>query len=652
MIARPCIWLVMLAGLVVGTVWMQETPATAGQLTGAEPASHAFEATAYQVKDIIITSSILLGAIVLLSTDWIRADVVAILVLTLLAFTGQVSTQEALAGFSNTAVISIIALLILSLGMVRSGAVHWLAIRLRRIAGTSNRRVLLVSVLPPAVLSGVVNIVAAVSIFIPAVLHLARENGIPRSKLLIPLAFTSLAGANLTLIGAGHNLIVHSIMRQSGEQGLRFFELTPLGLILVAALTLYSLLFAGWLLPSNRNDPGQSEQKQRDNLITTYQLAERLWEIWVRRDTPIVGTSLKEISIGRRYGLSVISLLRDGRQQAVDEVEIRLNSEDVLLVGGRREKAEQLCQENEGLLLAGPPQPQTPFPSSEAELIEIVVPPRSAAIGKTLRQMHFRDRTGLIGVALWRQGQPQRTDARDTPLEPGDGVLLFGSRTRTRNFQPSPDFLWLTSPGGDASPQEFGRQTLSAAGILAVVITVAAAGWASIAIVALAGAVAMILLKILTPQQAYAAVDWRTIALIGGMYPLGTALQNSGAVDLVARLLTQIATPHASLWAIGLLAILLTQPMHSAVVAVILTPMALGVAQNLGVSPLPFALAVTVGASASYLLPVGHPAPLLVQEPGEYQTSDYLRFGLGPVLIVWAVIGWIIPMIWPLHAVS
>lgn len=602
--------------------------------------------------DIIITTSILLAAIVLLSSAWIRADVVAVLVLALLTFTGQVSTAEALAGFSNTAVISIVALLILSAGMVRSGAVQWVAIRLQRLAGSSRHRVLLISILPPAILSGVVNIVAAVSIFIPAVLHLARESGIARSKLLIPLAFTSLAGANLTLIGAGHNLIVDSLMREAAGDGLSFFELTPLGLILVACLTLYSLLFAERLLPGDREPAEASEQKPEVDLVATYHLDERLWEIWVRQDAPLAGTSLTELGIGRRYGLSVLSLLRDGRQQPVDEGGIRLQARDVLLVGGRREKAEELCREHEGLLLAGPPQPQAPFPSSEAELIEIVVPPRSAAIGKMLREMRFRERTGLIGVALWRHGRPQRTAARDTPLEAGDGVLLFGSRMRTRHFQPSPDFVWLTSPRSATSPAEFGRPALLAAGILATVIVVAAAGWASIAIVALAGAAAMILLKILTPQQAYAAVDWRTIALIGGMYPLGTALQNSGAVDLVSRLLTQHTSPHTALWAVGLLAILLTQPLHSAVVAVILTPMALGVAQTFGVSPLPFALAVIVGVSASYLLPVGHPAPLLVQEPGRYRTGDYVRFGIGPVLIVWLVIGWIIPLIWPLTLLS
>lgn len=604
--------------------------------------------------DAAITVAILLAALVFLASNWVRMDMVAILVLVLLVVTGQVSTREALAGFSNTAVISIVALLVLSAGMVRSGAVHWVAVRLQRVAGSGRHHVLLTSTLPPAVLSGVVNIVAAVSIFIPVVLHLGRENGIARSRLLLPMALTCLAGANLTLIGAGHNLVVHSMMQDSGHKGLSFFDITPLGLVLVPALTLYSLLFAARLLPAHQDSAPPAEEPAGD-LVTTYHLDERLWEIWVRQRAPVTGLSLKEIGIGQRYGLSVISLLRHGRQQPVDDVEFCLQAEDVLLVGGRREKAEQLCRENKGLLLTGPPQPQTAFPSSEAELIEVVVPPRSAAIGKTLRDLSLRKRTGLIGVALWRQGKPQRTNARDTPLEAGDGILFFGARTRTRHFQPRPDFLWLRSPKAAEGASEPGWQALAASLILGLVVLTGAAGWLSIAIAALAGAAAMILMRILSPQQGYEAVDWRTIALIGGMYPLGTALEKSGTVDLVTRFLSDnlgSAGPQAALWAIGLLAILLTQPMHSAVVAVVLTPMALEAAETLDASPLPFALAVIVGASASFLLPAGHPAPLLVQDPGGYRPSDYLRFGFGPALIVLAVIGWVIPLLWPLSAGS
>jgi di/tricarboxylate transporter len=603
---------------------------------------------------VVSTVTILLAAVALLALNRIRPDVVAILVLVALVVFGQVDTQEALAGFSSPAVLSIAALLVLSGGLVRSGAVRWLAVQLQRAAGSSRRRLLVVSVLPPAILSGVVNIVAAVSILIPAILHLARENRVSPRQLLLPMALTSLAGANLTLIGAGHNLVVDSLLRESGEAGLGFFEISPLGLILVAAFLAYNLLFAHRLLSGNEASE-QPEQTEQEDLVATYHLQERLWEVWVREDAPVAGTPLAQIAIGQRYGLSVISLLRNGRQQPVDDVSIGLQGKDVLLVGGRREKVEQLCAENEGLVLAGPPEPQTAFPSSEAELVEVIVPPRSDAIGKTLRELRLRAQMGLIGLAVWRQGQPRRTDARDIPLQAGDGVLLFGARMQTRHFEPRPDFLWLQSPHSEASPPELGVRAILATAILLAVVVLGATGWLSIAIAALAGAAAMILLGILTTGQAYEAVDWRTIALIGGMYPLGTALQNSGTVDLVSRLLSEnigAAGPHGMLWAIGLLAILLTQPMHSAVVAVILTPVAISVAQSLGVDATPFALAVIVGASASFLLPAGHPATLLVQSPGRYGTADYVRFGIAPVLIVWAVIGLVIPWIWPLSQAS
>lgn len=602
---------------------------------------------------MLATVGIMAAAVILLSLDWIRPDVVAVLVLVSLVVTGQVNTQEALSGFSSTAVVSIVALLILSAGLVRSGAVRWLAVRLQRAAGNRRWRVLTVSVLPPAILSGIVNIIAAVSIIIPAILHLARENGIGRSKLLLPMAITSLVGANLTIIGAGHNLVANSIMREQTDQAIGFFEITPLGLILVAALLAYSLLMANKLLPDAQDEEGV--ERTPEDPISTYQLDQRLWELWVRQGAPCAGKPLGEVAIGKRYGLGVISLLRDGQQQPVDDVGVQLKEEDVLLVSGRREKAEQLCDENEGFLLVGPPQPQTAFPSSEAELVEVTVPPRSPAIGTTLRRLRLREQTGLIGVGLWRNGEPKRTDVRDTPLKPGDGVLLFGARTRTRHFEPRPDFLWLQSPRVDQSPPELGWEAVVATAILVAVISVSATGWLSIAVAALAGAALMVLLKVLTPQQAYEAVDWRTIVLVAGMYPLGAALENSGTVARVAGFLADTignAGPHAVLWALGLLAILLTQPMHSAVVAVILTPVAIGVASSLGVEPVPFALAVIVGASASFLLPAGHPAPMLVQGPGRYKAGDYVRFGIGPALIVWAVIGGIIPLIWPLTSAS
>jgi len=249
--------------------------------------------------NIVYTVSVLVATVVLVAGEWVRADVVAIGVLAALVVGGQVDTQEALSGFSSTAVISIVALLVLSSGMVRSGVVHWIAVRQQRLAGQSRSRALIASTLPPALLSGVVNIVAAVSILIPAILHLARENRMARSRLLMPMALTSLAGANLTVIGAGHNLVVDSLLRESGGEGLGFFEIMPLGLILVSALLVYSLFFSGKLLPGVDRDESSTDEPHED-LVATYHLDERLWEIWVRQDAPIIGTALKDIGIGRK----------------------------------------------------------------------------------------------------------------------------------------------------------------------------------------------------------------------------------------------------------------------------------------------------------------------------------------------------------------
>lgn len=263
----------------------------------------------------------------------------------------------------------------------------------------------------------------------------------------------------------------------------------------------------------------------------------------------------------------------------------------------------------------------------------------------------MRESTGLTGVAIWRNARPYRTDARDAPLQEGDGLLLFGARDRTRNFDPAPDFIWLQPPHDDVPPPEARRNAPIAVGVFIVVVVVAAFEWLSIAVTALAGATAMVVLGILSAKQAYKGVDWRTIALIGGMYPMGKALQNSGTIDLFSELLTGnlgAMGPRIALIGVALLAVALTQPLHSSVVAVILTPLVLAISEALGANPVPFALALIAGASASFLMPVGHPAPLLVEKPGAYRAADYLRFGSGPVLIVLLVITFLIPLIWPL----
>ena len=284
-------------------------------------------------------------------------------------------------------------------------------------------------------------------------------------------------------------------------------------------------------------------------------------------------------------------------------------------------------------------------------MLEVVVPPRSGMVGRTLREKRMRHATGMTAVGLWRGDRAFWTGIYDRRLQAGDAVLFFGNRARIRDFRPEPDFLWLNKPRKQEAPFHLRKFAPAAAFIFFAVIVSAAMDWLPIATASLAGAAAMILLGILDTKEAYRLIDWRTLILIAGMYPVGTALDKTGAAKELAEIILQSAGTWGAvpaLVAVGLLALILTQPMHSAVAALIVTPIALQVADTLSANPKAFAVAVIIGASASFLMPVGHPAPLLVREPGAYSNLDYLRFGIIPAFFVLIVIALVIPLFWPL----
>ena len=435
--------------------------------------------------EVIYVFGVLALTVLLFVGDWLRPDLVAVIALVALELAGILSVEQALAGFASEAVIAIGSLLVIGEGLVQAGVVRRVANVLCRLAGTSPTRLLLVSTFWPGLLSGFINIVAAVSVFIPAVRRLASFGQISPSRLLMPMAATALLGANLSLIGASHNLVVNDLMVEAGLPPLGFFEISLIGAVLVPIAVIYSLLFARLLLPERA--PAQSNRP--DN-----------WSSSSDRNT---------------------------------------SSSD-------------------------------PNPSSSEQT------PRRATRG----------------------------------------------------------------------------QAIAASAIFALVILAAASGQVSVAIAALAGAGAMVLFRVLSATQVYQAIDGRTLVLIAAMLPMGTALETTGAAQQLAQLLTQalgFAGPVVVMTALGALSMLLTQPLHNAAVAVVMTPTAITAAEAMGAEPRPFAIAVLVGASASFLLPTGHPAPLLTQAPGAYRTGDYLRFGLGLALLTLAVIAVIIPRIWPLE---
>ncbi len=597
--------------------------------------------------DIIQVTIIIAAVIVLFITGWVRMDIVPLLIPFALVVTGLVTAEEVFLGFSSSAVITVASLFVITTGLVRSGVVNRVADSLNRMTGKSDLRLMLAGTALPGVVAGFIIVTATVLFFIPTLMRMAFQAGVSRSRLLLPLVSSCLLGANLTLIGASHNLVANSLLEEYLGFGFSIFEFMPLGAILLLVGVLYSV-FLGWRLLPAEDPVNNGPDPERPDLIETYGLADRLWEVWVQDRSPAVGKTIRELGLGERFGLCVVAVVRSDQQLPVEQTELRIQNGDILLVLGREGRVSELVEE-EGLFLAGHPRDQMRLPLSTAEMVEVVVPPRSPVIGKTLTEINFRENTGLSGIALWRDGIPYRTDVGHITLQEGDGLLLFGDRTKTRSFKPGKSFRWLHAPRREEAPPELRRYGPYAVLILLLVILSAALNWLPVAVAAVTGAACMVLIGLLKPREIYESIEWRAIILIGCLYPLGLALQNSGASSLMAGVLLSVSNyePLPVLAFIALASILLTQPMHNVAAAVIMTPVALNVAQTLGSNPKTFVMAVVVGASAAFMMPMGHPMTLLIQKPGRYRSVDYLKYGAGLSLLVFLVIILVVPLIWP-----
>ena len=595
---------------------------------------------------------VLLVVIALFAIDRVPGDAVALAGLLVLVAVGSLDPLEAFAGFSSPAVIITASLLVLGGAVERSGLVRRIVDGLHHLAGNSERRLLLAGTVVPGLLSGVINVIAAVSVFIPVMLRLGLRAKRSPTRLLLPMSYVAMAGANLTLIGASANLLINDILRRRTDMTFGLLEFAPVGVIMVAVTTLYALSAAHWLLPERDMHTEDGPEEQTRALIDRYGLSQRIWELSVLPGTPVVGAGIGDLRLAEDYGLSLVSLVRADKSRPHLDKFSPLMEGDILLVGGRRERVDAAIENIDGLELSGSPAHRDDFSAGSAELVEVMVPPRSAVIGKSIHELGLREKADLTALALWRGGRPMRTDVETTVLKAGDAVLLYGNKRYTRGFEPESEFHWLHEPKrGKVPGQERYFAPWTVAIFLGVVLS-AAMGWIPIVVAAVAGALAVTLIGALSAREAYSLIDWRTLVLIAAMLPYAAALDNSGASAGMAEWLVGGFGQWGMLPTMGviaLLALLLTQALHNVAAAAVMTPVAIDVALQMGANPKTFALAVLVAVSMSVLLPAGHPAPLLVRQHGGYEMADYLRFGAGIAVLTLLVILLFIPSIFPLQ---
>lgn len=586
---------------------------------------------------------ILLAAIVLFATEKLPIDLVAILVLGAVVVLRLVTPEEAVSGFSNPATVTVAAMFVLSAGLRRTGALRVVG---RRLLGLGKYPLgfLVVIMVTVGGVSAFINNTAAVAVFLPIVVAVAARLGLSPSKFLMPMSFASEFGGVCTLIGTSTNLLVSSISTQyaqlyPGVEGLgpfSMFELGQLGLLLCLAGLVYMLAVGYWMLPARRSE----------DLTEAYKLGDYITEMRVKAGSSLVGKTVIECALGQKHDVNVLEILRDKIKLWAPQRE-RIREGDVLLVGGRLDRLMEL-KDQLGLQLA--PEfklKDDVLKDKELSLAEVMVAPRAHVIGQTLSELDFRYRKNAIVLAIQRRGVALRDKLARVRLRFGDVLLVQAPPAVLDKLRPDEDFIVLEEKE-ELTYRE--KKVPIALGIVALVVGLAALEVMPILGTAVLGCVAMLATRCLTLEEAYEAIDWRVVFLLGGVLPLGVAMQKSGLAQVVAdRAIALVGPlgPVAVLAAFYLLTAILTECMSNNAAAVLLAPIAIATAIQLELSPKPFLLAVTFAASTSFATPVGYQTNMMVYGPGGYRFTDFMKVGIPLILVFFAISIYAIPRIWP-----
>lgn len=587
--------------------------------------------------NVILILAIILVMIVLFVSGRFRVDLIAIGVLVALLVLNLIDETQALYGFANQATATIAAMFVLSAGLVRTGTIQWVTQRLEKLSDRGERWLILSMCLVVAVLSAFIVNTAIVAIFIPVAIVLANRRNVSPSRILIPISFASQFGGVCTLAGSSTNILVNAIAVEEGMTPFNFFEFTPLGIVMLIVGIVYLVVVSGWLIPKRR---GEVEK------VDKYRLTDYLAELLVTASSPLIGKTWEQSKMRRETKVELSNLSREGK--AVSRpARTKIRPGDLLLLHGDISVLMALGPKYGLELLKDVRVSDQHLSSYDLRLNEVLIPPESKLIGHTLRTSDFlrRYRSAILGIQ--RRGKVIRERLSDIKLEGGDTLLVQAYKDELSRLLKSPDAI-VTS---ELSELDFRRdKALVALCIMAAVVVLVVLNILPLMVAAIIGAVGMIVGRCLTIEEAYEAIDWKVIFLLGGIIPLGLAMEQNG----VALWLTNLALeplirfgPLVVLAAIYLITAVMTEALSNKATAVILAPIALSVAASMGVDPRPFLVAITFAASTSFATPVGYHTNTMVYSPGGYRFSDFTKVG-GPLNLVFlglAVL--LIPIIWP-----
>jgi len=592
----------------------------------------------------LVTLIILGCAVALMLTDWIRADLVALSVVVVLALTGVLTPEQSVSGFSRPAVITIMAIFILADGLRRSGLTEHVGALLVRMGGTSETKLVVVVMMAGAFLSLFMNNIAAASVLLPAVSNAGRKAGISPSRLLMPLAFSTILGGMATLLTTS-NIVVGGILKEKNLQGFGPLDFLPFGMPVVIAGISYMAFLGRRMLPQE-NYLEKSKHQNRSDFVTNYSLNERLFRARVPQGSWLAQRPLAESALREDYGVSVVAVESKGKTTLSPSPETRIDVGDVLVLEG--EVDDFRVRDIQPYLEILPPREwrDRDFRSSTMIVVEAMIPPRSKLIGLSLRSAHFRERFGMNVLVIGRAGEQISTDFANDPLQFGDALLLQGPRERLAVLRDEADLILLAY---EEQEPEVTAKAKFAVGVMVLSFILAAIRPAWVTEILLAGAVAMLLVGVLSMDEAYRAIEWKSIFLIAGMLPLGLAMTESGAASTLAQRCIDVfgsGGPIVLLGGLMLLSILLTQAMTGAVVGAVIAPIAIHAARQVDADPRAIVMGVALATSMAFLTPFAHPVNVLVMGQAGYKAKDYLKAGLPLTVLALALVLLLLSALW------
>jgi di/tricarboxylate transporter len=606
----------------------------------------------------VVTLLILAAAMYGFVSERFAPDITALLALLALLLTGVLTPYEAFSGFSHPATISVAAVLVLSAGVERTGALTYIARRLLTPIGNSELTLTVVIMVIIGLISAFVNNTAAVAVFIPVVIEVCKRTGASPSRVLMPMSHAATFGGMCTLIGTSTNLVTHEFARSYGLRGFSMFELGKVGLPMLIAGFAYMLFVGRRFLP--RTKPGD---------VLAMQLGERyLAELIIEPDSPWTGKEVNAEHFERDFDVDLIGVLRAGQALPVGDPSLVFAPYDSLLVRGPLEHVLKLTAQNgvdlhRPTMFSGereleeqdaeiPPvekSAQKEEVDARPQLAEVVVLTTSGLVGRTLKAARFAERFDAVVLGLRRRGEVNERPSI-TPLHAGDMLLVEGRRDALQALAETRGFLVVGTP---ARPEQRpGKLVITIVTLIAVVLVVSL-GFLPIVTAATAGCAVLMLTGCLRPNEAYRAIDLSLVFILAGSLALGAALNKTGITTELADWLAGVSAttgPYLILAGFFVLAVVVSELMSNSGTVALLGPITISVAAKMGINPMSLLAAITFGASAAFAMPIGYQTSLMIYGPGGYRFKDFILMGIPLDLILAALALLLIPYFWPLAA--